>query len=541
MALPASDDFNRANNTTLGANWSLNKGLFGINTNAAYSRSAGADTLARWNADTFADDQYSQVTISAMPINNIAVGVAVRLSTSGAQTGYFAYAYENVAPNLDVELAKYVAGTYTTIATTSGWAVGDVLRLEVQGTTLRVYRNGSLVDTQTDSSIASGSAGVSGFGSSTSCRMDNWSGGNLGGTVYNLVVSGALSPTGAVVKTTLVVKAGTLTSSGAPVKTITVVKAGTLTSAGSLVKTALAVKAGSISPTGAIVKTIALVKAGALSPTGVVSKTITLIKSGVLSFTGDASLARTIIKLLSGAMSWSGDAVKTTVKIASGAISPSGSIVKTESKTFTGSISPSGALIKTVGISKQGSLSFAGSLVKTISLIRSGILSFIGGISKIANKVYGGSFGPSGSINISTAFPLDVDGTIAPTGSLTRNSSKILQGTATFQGNLTRNNSKVLTGIVTFSGGLSRRINKLFSGVLSFIGNLVAQLTPSQRGDPFTAVIVDISPRLLLETSAPYVKVVAAAAPRCDILDLTPSIDFVNRQPFATVVQVSQI
>lgn len=183
MALPASDDFNRANNTTLGANWTLVKGLFGINTNAAYSRSAGADTLARWNADTFGNDQYAQVTISVLSVDNIAVGVACRLDTGGAETGYFAYAFRNVSPNVDVELAKYVAGVYTTISTTSGFAVGDVLRLEVEGTTLRLYRNGSLVDTRTDSSIASGAAGVSGFGNSTSGRMDDWSGSNLAAAV----------------------------------------------------------------------------------------------------------------------------------------------------------------------------------------------------------------------------------------------------------------------------------------------------------------------------------------------------------------------
>lgn len=175
-----SDDFNRANATSLGGNWTLNKGTFGINTNALYPRTASDDCAAFWNAASFAANQFAQGTITAIAADSFAIGVAVRCNTSAVASFYFAYAYRNVSPNVDVEIGKYVSGTYTSLTTTTGWVVNDVLRLEISGTTLTLKRNGSTLTTTSDSSLSSGSPGISGYGSSSAnAKLDNWSGGDL--------------------------------------------------------------------------------------------------------------------------------------------------------------------------------------------------------------------------------------------------------------------------------------------------------------------------------------------------------------------------
>jgi hypothetical protein len=176
VALPATDNFNRANAANLGANWTALNGNIGVDTNAAYANGAGLEIGVIWNADVFGNDQYSQATLTANG-GAAAIGVLVR-GTAGSGGTYYSY---YIGGGGDGFLAHTIAGTWVQIgATDSGvWAVNDVLRLEAQGTTLRVYRNGSLFRTVTDTNIASGSAGLSGFDASTGTKVDTWEGGNI--------------------------------------------------------------------------------------------------------------------------------------------------------------------------------------------------------------------------------------------------------------------------------------------------------------------------------------------------------------------------
>jgi len=73
----------------------------------------------------------------------------------------------------------------------TAWEVSDVIKLEVVGTEIRFYINGSLdvsMDTDgkyTDAGVTSGNPGVIGYGNGTGTRADDWEGGNVGGTVLN--------------------------------------------------------------------------------------------------------------------------------------------------------------------------------------------------------------------------------------------------------------------------------------------------------------------------------------------------------------------
>src|SRR3989304_5384307 len=67
-------------------------------------------------------------------------------------------------------------------------ANGSVLKLEVSGTTLTAYDDDVSQGSRTDSSIASGYAGVAAYGDNTTTRGDNFEGGNLGVTPVSIAV-----------------------------------------------------------------------------------------------------------------------------------------------------------------------------------------------------------------------------------------------------------------------------------------------------------------------------------------------------------------
>lgn len=265
MALPASDNFAAANNTiltTYSGSWTFNAGEFRINTNAVYSSGGGADDqAAHWNADVFDDDQYAEATVAAIT-GGTYTGVAVRCAASGASF----YAFLGDATDGSY-LDKYVSGVYTQLGSKgSPFAVSDVIRLEVSGTTLTPKINGSTSGTpgaQTDSALSSGSAGIGGAGSSSSSRIDNWEGGNLGAAGITatlaktlqgatLSAAGALALSGSLTKTlasaTLSASAGAGSAStgslSATLQAATVTGAGTLPIAATLAKTLAAATLG---------------------------------------------------------------------------------------------------------------------------------------------------------------------------------------------------------------------------------------------------------------------------------------------------------
>jgi hypothetical protein len=197
MALPATDAFTDTNGTTLtdhDSSWVWHSKYAGsfmeIQSNALDMAGGGGDIkLYGWEADTFSDDQYSEATL-INEVNGTEIGVAVRVSESACT----AYIYE--ADLNETFFAKVIAGTWTDLGSTGGgWDVNDVVRIEAEGTTITPYVN-SVVDSgvggaATDSSISSGNAGVCGYGSGSTSRIDDWEGGDLGGGDVNFTATGA--------------------------------------------------------------------------------------------------------------------------------------------------------------------------------------------------------------------------------------------------------------------------------------------------------------------------------------------------------------
>jgi hypothetical protein len=188
-ALPTTDAFTGSTDTqltTYSASWTLNSGNYDIQTNAVSPDDGGArvTTAAHWNADSFSNDQYSQLTLVAVTSAKWNyLGVSVRCAASSTNTFY-----NYIAEGSELLLMKVVAGTETQLGKTiTTVSANDVLRLEVSSTTLTPKRNGvtDAMGAQTDSGIASGYAGIGAWqyetGSRTQLRGDNWEGGNLGG------------------------------------------------------------------------------------------------------------------------------------------------------------------------------------------------------------------------------------------------------------------------------------------------------------------------------------------------------------------------
>jgi hypothetical protein len=189
---PSSDNFQRA---SLGSNWSVPAGSFAIsgNVDVMPTGAAGARSLAYYNAVTWPNDQYSQCTITNLGSSPNDIGPAVRVGASG--TNAYCFYYDNGI----FYLFKIVAGTVTVLQQVGGTlAIYDVLRLEVLGTTLTAKRNGTQILTATDSDLASGNAGLNGFGGASSPQhAAPWSGGSLiAGTA--VIASWLVDPAGTV-------------------------------------------------------------------------------------------------------------------------------------------------------------------------------------------------------------------------------------------------------------------------------------------------------------------------------------------------------
>ena len=186
MPVLASDDFDRTNASTLGANWGQISGTdtnFGILSNQA-------DVNTGWNGNQYTaiswpDNQYSQATL----VENVThlVGVCVRCDPTLAANTFYAAgqdALDHGGASTVSRIFRYVAGTPETLATgATPLAAGQVLRLEAEGTILRMYINDVLEVSTTDANITSGDPGITGFHTSSDIAVFNdWSGGDFLGT-----------------------------------------------------------------------------------------------------------------------------------------------------------------------------------------------------------------------------------------------------------------------------------------------------------------------------------------------------------------------
>ena len=175
MTLPVGDNFNRADTSPIGGNWSTVAGLAStaLVSNASTASSNASDSVSYWNAETFPNNQYSKATIAVI-VGSADIGITARCATNF---------YLSIARSTGTQLYKYTGGGFSTLAfyTHAAYENGDVIGIECEGTTIRSLKNGISQGSTTDSAVTSGAPGVYHWLSTAS--LDNWEGGSLLGNV----------------------------------------------------------------------------------------------------------------------------------------------------------------------------------------------------------------------------------------------------------------------------------------------------------------------------------------------------------------------
>ena len=179
MAVIATDNFTGADASPIGGNWTTAGGSGAMRrvSNTIATVTAATESAAYWNANSFPNDQYSKYTETTVGTNGDQ-GAVVRCATSGTQKNY--YWASSFTLNPDNEgLNKFVNNNFTHILTqnVTNFVNGDIIGAEAQGTTIRFLKNNVVQGSVTDSSHASGAAGI--FMFESDCRGDNWEGGDF--------------------------------------------------------------------------------------------------------------------------------------------------------------------------------------------------------------------------------------------------------------------------------------------------------------------------------------------------------------------------
>lgn len=167
MSLPASDAFTGTG--ALSASWTVQLGSPSRSSDV-FIGTGGSESTAKWNADTFANDQYSQCVLAS---GQNWGGPSVRCSAAGSDMYWY------VGSAGAGVLYKRVSGGYTSLGAIN-IAAGHTAKLEAVGTTITLYDNGVSAGAATDSGLASGSAGL-GVYIGNSPTLDDWQGDNVGG------------------------------------------------------------------------------------------------------------------------------------------------------------------------------------------------------------------------------------------------------------------------------------------------------------------------------------------------------------------------
>ena len=174
----ATDNFNRA---SLGANWAQLRPFDGsIEIDSSTRLGANSLGAGRWvGAGTFTADQYAVLKLTTLGFGGgERIGVIVRAS-GDIDTNRDYYSFLDNNTGAVAQLIKTVNGTETILdSRSSPFAAGDTIELEVEGTTLRAFRNGTLIYSLTDSSLSTGNPGA--LNEQTGNVFgDDWEGGNI--------------------------------------------------------------------------------------------------------------------------------------------------------------------------------------------------------------------------------------------------------------------------------------------------------------------------------------------------------------------------
>lgn len=173
----ASDNFDRANETPLAspwANWTSAGALLSGNKATA---AAAVTAASLYNSGTWSNDQEASGVVGNLGSTLRYACVGVRAGTSSGGSGYVCFTdgdsgsghtgIEKITNGTEIEL-KGVAATFT---------AGDTIGIRAVGTTISMWKNGTQIDSTTDSTYSSGNPGVWFYSQAT---IDDWQAADVG-------------------------------------------------------------------------------------------------------------------------------------------------------------------------------------------------------------------------------------------------------------------------------------------------------------------------------------------------------------------------
>lgn len=185
-----SDDFNRANGG-LGANWFTAAELpAGSNTNpqisgnAVVSSALNAVSYSAWKTTNFPPDQFAEVKIVALAAATAFILPSVRFKTTNQDFSAYQIALFGPAGSaVSATIRKVIGNVITTLTTFSITPViGDIIRLEIVGSSLTAKQNGVVRATATDTVLTAGQPGFQVFfsaGVAGDSKLDDFKAGSL--------------------------------------------------------------------------------------------------------------------------------------------------------------------------------------------------------------------------------------------------------------------------------------------------------------------------------------------------------------------------
>ncbi|HXV42413.1 MAG TPA: LamG-like jellyroll fold domain-containing protein [Anaerolineae bacterium] len=260
-----------------------------------------------------------------------------------------------------------------------------------------------------------------------------------GPTTFFLEVSGAVTPTGALIKqvntaytgqvgptgepdqSVLTAFSGAVTPTGAlaVARTAVLSLAGAVTATGALIIQAGKLLSGTVTPTGAIVKQVQTAYTGQAGPTGEPDLGVQTTFAGSVTSSGALTVIRAVLISLSGAVTPDGTLVKQVNTAYTGQTTPTGEPDQSVQTSLAGSVTPTATLvaIKIILLTVSGSVTPTGSLVNQVGKFLGGAIVGAGALIKQVQTAYSGQVGPGGDPDLGVQTSLA--GSVTPTGSLT--------------------------------------------------------------------------------------------------------------------------
>lgn len=305
-----TDDFERA---ALGGNWTNSLNSLTISGSSDVKGNTANDNIARWNANTFAPDHYSEVLVSTGDADG--GGPAVR-HQSGAAT---CYSWQMSAADT-LQMYEITAGTFVALGAAyflgaGSTNAGTLLRLDATGSTFTPSVDGVAQATRSDASITGGGPAIGIF--ATTVAFESW----LGGPIVLATVSRLRTPhfgpgkrPWSKLRATKIFPAGTL----APASFTLTADVGTFAETGiaAILRLAMPVAVGTFAETGqAVTFRSALTSAkGTFTESGqaIIFREALTAAKGTFTETGLAVIFRTTLTASNGAFVLTGNAATLT-------------------------------------------------------------------------------------------------------------------------------------------------------------------------------------------------------------------------------------